>query len=320
MIARTLIATMASFAVALGMGSTSAASLSTSSSTTFHTIVVDGVNIFYREAGPKDAPTLLLLHGFPSSSRMFETLFPLLAENYHLVAPDYPGFGLSDSPPPSQYAYTFDHIANTVDHFAEALKLGRYSLYLQDYGGPVGFRLALAHPDRINAIIIQNAVASEDGLGPAWDARKAFWKDRAAYEQKIIPNFLSFATTKGRHLGSSPKIDRYDPKTWADEFAHLSQPGQTQIQADLFYDYRTNVAAYPAWQEWMRRHRPPMLVVWGKYDPSFAVGGATAYQRDVPDTEVHILDAGHFALDEKVDEIAALILAFLDKHAMTDAQ
>lgn len=226
---RTLIATVASLAVALGMGSASAASLSTSSSTTFHTVAVDGVDIFYREAGPKDAPTLLLLHGFPSSSRMFETLIPLLAEKYHLVAPDYPGFGLSDSPPPSQYAYTFDHIATTVDHFTEALKLSRHSLYLQDYGGPVGFRLALTHPDRIKTIIIQNAVASEDGLGPAWDVRKAYWKDRAAYEQKIIPNFLSFATTKGRHLGSSPNIDRYDPNTWTDEFAHLSQPGQTQI-------------------------------------------------------------------------------------------
>jgi pimeloyl-ACP methyl ester carboxylesterase len=303
-------------AVVFGAGTGSAQSFpSTSSSTTFRTVAVDGVNIFYREAGPKDAPTLLLLHGFPSSSRMFEALIPLLADKYHLVAPDYPGFGLSDSPPPSQYAYTFDHIADTVDHFTEAMKLTRYSLYLQDYGGPVGFRLALAHPERVNAIIIQNAVASEEGLGPAWDARKAFWKDRAAHESTLIPNFLSFATTRGRHVGSSPNIDRYDPNQWLDEFAHLSQPGQTQIQADLFYDYRTNVAAYPAWQAWMRQHRPPMLVVWGKYDPSFAVGGATAYQRDVPGAEVHMLDAGHFALDEKVDEIAALMRVFLDKHA-----
>src|SRR5271166_3190569 len=313
---RTLIATVASLAVALGMGSASAASLSTSSSTTFHTVAVDGVDIFYREAGPKDAPTLLLLHGFPSSSRMFETLIPLLAEKYHLVAPDYPGFGLSDSPPPSQYAYTFDHIATTVDHFTEALKLSRYSLYLQDYGGPVGFRLALTHPDRIKTIIIQNAVASEDGLGPAWDVRKAYWKDRAAYEQKVIPNFLSFEVTKGRHLGSSPNIDRYDPHLWIDEFAHLSQPGQYQIQSDLFYDYQTNVASYPAWQQWMRNTQPPMLVVWGKYDPSFAIGGAPAYKRDVPAAEVHILDAGHFALDEKADEIAALIRNFLAKQKL----
>jgi len=184
---------------------------------------------------------------------------------------------------------------------------------MQDYGGPVGFRLALAHPERVKAMIIQNAVASEDGLGPAWDERKAYWKDRVGNEDKVIPNFLSYKTTKMRHIGKSPNVDRYDPDTWTDEFAHLSQPGQNKIQADLFYDYRTTVAAYPTWQAWMREHKPPMLVVWGKYDPSFAVGGATAYQRDVASAEIHILDAGHFALDEKVDEIAALIRTFLEK-------
>ena len=287
---------------------------SISSSTTYHTISVDGVNVFYREAGPKDAPTLLLLHGFPSSSGMFATLIPLLADKFHVVAPDYPGFGLSEAPAPSRYTYTFDNIAATVTHFTEALSLSRYSLYVQDYGGPIGFRLALAHPERINAIVVQNAVANEDGLGPAWIERKAFWKDRAAYESKVIPNFLSFATTRLRHLGTSPNPDRYDPNTWTDEFTHLSAPGQYQIQSDLFYDYRTNVAAYPAWQAWMRQRQPPMLVLWGKYDPSFAVAGAAAYQRDVPGAEVHVLDAGHFALDEKTDEIAVLMRAFLDKH------
>lgn len=287
---------------------------SISSTTTYHTISIDRVNVFYREAGPKDAPTLLLLHGFPSSSGMFATLIPLLADKYHVVAPDYPGFGLSEAPPPSRYTYTFDNIATTVTHFTEALKLSRYSLYVQDYGGPIGFRLALAHPERINSIIVQNAVANEDGLGPAWNERKAFWKDRAAYESTAIPNFLSFATTRLRHLGTSPNPDRYDPNTWTDEFTHLAAPGQSQIQADLFYDYRNNVAAYPAWQAWMRQRQPPMLIVWGKYDPSFAVAGAAAYQRDVPGAEVHILDAGHFALDEKVDEIAVLMRAFLDKH------
>ncbi len=298
------------------VGASAQTSVSTSSSTTYHTLKVSGTDIFYREAGSKDAPTLLLLHGFPSSSSMFATLIPLLADKYHLVAPDYPGFGLSGSASPSQYAYTFDHLANTVEKLTEALNLSHYSLYLQDYGGPVGFRLALAHPERVEAIIIQNAVASEDGLGPAWDVRKAFWKDRSTYEQKVIPAFLSFEVTKGRHLGSSPNIDRYDPHLWIDEFAHLSQPGQYEIQSDLFYDYQTNVASYPAWQEWMRKAQPPMLVVWGKYDPSFAIGGAPAYKRDVPAAEIHILDAGHFALDEKADEIAQLMRGFLGKQKL----
>jgi pimeloyl-ACP methyl ester carboxylesterase len=286
---------------------------SVSATTTYHTAEVDGLRVFYREAGPKDAPTLLLLHGFPSSSAMFATLMPLLADRYHVVAPDYPGFGLSDAPPPSQYVYTFDHIAETVDHLLGQLGLTRYTLYMQDYGGPVGMRLALAHPERVRAMVIQNAVASEDGLGPAWDIRRKFWGDRAAYEGQVIPAFLSLATTQGRHIGSSPNADRYDPNEWLNEFAHLSQPGQQAIQSDLFYDYQTNVAAYPAWQTWLRAHTPPMLVVWGRWDPSFAVGGAAAYQRDVPAAEVHILDAGHFALDEKVDEIAALMRSFLAK-------
>jgi pimeloyl-ACP methyl ester carboxylesterase len=294
------------------------AAISTSSSTTYHTLKVDGIDIFYREAGRKDAPTFLLLHGFPSSSSQFATLIPLLADKYHLVAPDYPGFGLSDSPPPSQYAYTFEHITNTVEKFTEALNLSHFSLYLQDYGGPVGFRLALAHPERVEAIIIQNAIAFDDGLAPVWESRKAFWKDRATYEQKVIPNFLSFEVTKRRHLGSSPNIDRYDPHLWIDEFARLSQPGQYQIQSDLFYDYQTNVASYPAWHEWMRKIQPPMLVMWGKYDPAFTIDGsaAYAYQREVPGAEVHILDAGHFALDEKVDEIAVLIGDFLSKQKL----
>ena len=176
---------------------------SISTTTTYHTVTVDGLKIFYREAGPKDAPTILLLHGYPSSSRMFATLIPLLADRYHLVAPDYPGFGESDAPPASQFHYTFDHLAEVVDHFTQQLNLNSYVLYQQDYGGPVGMRLAVGHPERVRAIIVQTAVAHEDGLGPAWDIRKAFWKDRAAYEDKIIPGFVSEAGAKMRHLGSS---------------------------------------------------------------------------------------------------------------------
>lgn len=289
---------------------------SISSTTTYHTVTVDGLKIFYREAGPKDAPTILLLHGYPSSSRMFATLIPLLADRYHLVAPDYPGFGESDAPPAAQFHYTFDHLAEVVDHFTQQLGLTSYVLYQQDYGGPIGMRLAVAHPERVRAIIVQNAVAHEDGLGPAWDIRKAFWKDRAAYEEKVIPGFISLAGSKMRHLGSSPHPERYDPEAWEWEAAHLAEPGQRQIQSDLFYDYQTNVANYPSWQQWLKQHHPALLVLWGKYDPSFALPEAQAYKRDVPEADVHVLDAGHFALDEKVDEAAMVIRNFLAQHNM----
>lgn len=290
---------------------------STSATTTYHTVAVEGVNVFYREAGPPEAPTMLLLHGYPSSSRMFATLIPLLADRYHLVAPDYPGFGQSDAPRASEFRYTFDHLAEVVDRFTQALGLKSYVLYQQDYGGPIGMRLAMAHPERVRAIIVQNAVAHDEGLGAAWESRRAFWRDRAANEDKVIPAFISLDGAKTRHLGSSPHPERYDPKSWFGEYALLSRPGQRQIQSDLFYDYQSNVTAYPKWQAWLRQARPPLLVLWGKYDPSFALAGAQAYKRDVPAAEVHILDAGHFALDEKVDEISALIRTFLAQHLAT---
>ena len=272
------------------------------------------MRVFYREAGPPEAPTLLLLHGYPSSSRQFDGLIPLLADRYHVVAPDYPGFGRSDAPPADQFRYTFDHLAEVIGALTEALHLTSYALYLNDYGGPVGFRLALAHPERVEAFVIQNAVSHEEGLGPAWEVRRAFWKDRAALEDKVIPGFVSLEGCKARHVGTSPHPERYDPDTWSDKYTLLSRPGERQIQSDLFYDYQTNVASYPKWQAWMREHQPPMLVVWGRYDPSFTVAGANAYKRDVPDAEVHILDAGHFALDEGLEEIAALMRDFLAAH------
>jgi len=312
MLACALIVSAAAFAFAAG--ATKAQTVASDSSmTTYRFVRVDGLKIFYREAGPKDAPTILMLHGYPSSSRMFATLIPLLADRYHLVAPDYPGFGESDAPPASEFAYTFDHLAKVVGDFTNVVGLREYVLCQQDYGGPIGMRLAVAHPERVRAIIVQNAVAHEEGLGPAWDIRKAFWKDRAAHEDKVIPGFTSLEGAKVRHLGSSPHPERHDPETWEWEAALLSRPGQRQIQSDLFFDYRTNVAAYPSWQAWLKEHRPPPLFLWGKYDPSFALAGAEAYRRDVPDADVHILDAGHFALDEKVDEAAALIRDFLAK-------
>jgi pimeloyl-ACP methyl ester carboxylesterase len=276
----------------------------------YRTTRVDGLDIFYREAGPKDAPTILLLHGLPSSSRMFETLLTRLSDRYHLVAPDYPGFGHSDWPDPKTFAYTFDHYAQIMDHFTEALGLSHYTLYMQDYGGPVGFRMALAHSDRIEALIVQDAVAHNEGLGENWKTRRAFWADRVAFEDKLRTNLLSLATTRTRHVGSDPDVEHYDPDLWADEYHFLNQPGQADIQSDLFYDYRTNVDAYPQWQAWLREKQPRLLVIWGKYDLSFDLSEPEAYRRDVPNAQVHVLDAGHFALDTAADEIAALVRAF----------
>jgi pimeloyl-ACP methyl ester carboxylesterase len=288
--------------------------------TFYRTANIDGLSIFYREAGPKGAPTLLLLHGLPSSSRMFEPLFARLSDRYHLVAPDYPGFGHSDWPDPKLFAYTFDHCAEIMNHFTEALGLSRYVLYMQDYGGPVGFRMALAHPDRIRALIVQNAVAHNEGLGAIWKTRRAFWADRAANESALRTNLLSLATTRTRHVGSDPSVGRYDPDLWTDEFAFLSQPVQAQIQSDLFYDYRTNVDAYPKWQAWMRERQPRLLVIWGKFDPSFDLSEPESYRRDLPKAEVHLLDAGHFALDTAADEIAPLVHAFVDASTNTIVQ
>jgi pimeloyl-ACP methyl ester carboxylesterase len=278
--------------------------------TSYRTIQIDGLSISYREAGAKDAPVLLLLHGLPSSSRMFEPLFARLSDRYRLAAPDYPGFGHSGWPDPKKFAYTFDHLAEIVNHFAEALGLSRYTLYMQDYGGPVGFRMVLAHPERIEALIVQDAVAHNEGLGANWKTRRAFWADRAANENALRVNLLSLATTRTRHVGSDPHVERYDPDLWTDEFAFLSQPGQADIQSDLFYDYRTNVEAYPKWQAWMRERQPRLLVLWGKYESSFDPSEPEAYRRDVPNAQVHILDGGHFALDTASDEIAALVRGF----------
>ena len=277
----------------------------------YTTVDVDGLHIFYREAGPRDTPVLLLLHGFPSSSRMYETLFAPLADRYRLIAPDYPGFGYSTALPPGEFVYTFDRLAEVITRFADRLELDRFALFVQDYGGPVGFRIAQAQPERIRGIIVQNAVAHEEGLGPLWNTRKAFWADRSRHETALRANLLSFDATRLRHVGHTAHPERYDPDAWHDEFAFLSSPGQIDIQTELFYDYRTNVERYPQWQQYLREHQPPMLVVWGKYDPSFSIEGAHAYRRDVPEAQVHLLEAGHFALDEACDEVAAHTRRFL---------
>ena len=285
---------------------------SNSATTTYHNVIVDGTKIFYREAGPKDAPTIVLLHGYPSSSREFDTLIPLLATRYHLLAPDFPGFGHSDAPAPALYAYTFDHLAETTSNFLEQLHVSRYSLYLHDYGGPIGFRLALAHPERVQALVIQNANVYKEGLGPKWAVIGQYWVDRKAHPE-VLDTFMSLAAAEQRHTVGTSHPELYNPDTWTDEYAYLSKLGQKEIQGDLLYDYQANIASYPVWQAWLKKYQPKTLVVWGKNDPSFIAAGAAAFKKDLPNADIHLLDAGHFALDEQADEIARLILSFLKK-------
>ena len=277
----------------------------------YRSLDVGGLSIFYREAGPPGAPVLLLLHGLPSSSRMYEPLLTRLSDRFRLIAPDYPGFGHSASPAPEDFSYTFDHLAEVMIQFTERLELSRYSLFMQDYGGPVGFRMTTVHPERVTLLIVQNAVAHDTGLGQAWRARRAFWADRATHEPAMRQSLLSLEATRRRHVGHDPDVERYDPDLWTDEFAFLSRPGQAEIQSELFYDYRNNVAAYPRWQDWMRKAQPRLLVLWGEYDPSFDISEPEAYRQDVPDAEIHVLEAGHFALDTAADQIATHVRDFL---------
>jgi len=300
-------------ATPLRAGQTVTPGIPASRAITYRTVTVNGLNIFYREAGPSKAPTILLLHGFPSSSRMFDRLMPLLADRYHLIAPDYPGFGNSEAPPPDQFTYTFDALADVVGAFTETIHLDRYALYLQNYGGPIGYRVAVAHPERVTALIIQNAIAHEEGLGRLQAVRKGFWADRPANEAKYRAGLASTDVARLRHVSGSPHPERYDPDLWTDEVAFLARPGEADIQSDLFYDFRNNLAAFPAWQSWLRKRQPPTLVVWGRYDPVFDVAEVEALKRDVPRAEVHLLDAGHFALDESLGDVAALMRNFLGR-------
>lgn len=274
-------------------------------------MTVEGIRLFYREAGPLDAPVIVLLHGFPSSSRMFGALFPLLSSKFHLIAPDFPGFGHSDAPSPANFPYTFDHLADCIRKLLAQLNISRYALYLQDYGGPVGFRLAVLNPEHVTALIIQNAVAHVEGLSEAWAIRKAWWLDREAHEQKIREALLSAQVAQQRHLAGVSRPELIDPDTWSQEHAFLMRPGMAGIQLDLAFDYQSNVAAYPQWQAYLRDSRPPTLVVWGKNDPLFTVAGALAFSREMPDTETHLLNASHFALDEEPVLIGDLVRHFL---------
>ena len=282
----------------------------------YRTVVVEDLNIFYREAGPKDAPTFLLLHGFPTSSQMFRNLIPALADKYHVIAPDYPGFGHSAMPPREKYAYTFDNLAKTVDEFTEKLGLTRYALYVQDYGAPVGYRLALAHPERITAIVVQNGNAYDEGLdSDFWKPLKAYWKEpnNRARRDALRP-FLKYDATRWQYTNGVKKLELISPDGPAHDQFLLGREGNDEIQLDLFLSYGSNPPLYPKWQAYFREHQPPVLIAWGKNDQVFPAAGAEPYKRDLKNLEYHLLDAGHFALETNGDEIAGLIRGFLGKH------
>lgn len=316
---RFVVSLMLAAAIALPIGTASASPAKPAASTQksvvtthYRTATIDGVKMFYREAGPADGPVVLLLHGFPTSSHMFRNLIPLLADKYRVIAPDYPGFGESDSPDRSKFAYTFGRYADMVDTLMGQLKASKYTMYVMDYGAPVGFRLALKHPDRVSGMIVQNGNAYDEGLREFWDPIKAYWADGSEQHRKALLTLFKLETTKFQYTDGVKDLSRISPDNWVHDQALLDRPGNNDIQLDLFYDYRTNVPLYPAFQKFFRERKPPTIVIWGKNDKIFPEPGAHPYRRDLPNAEFHILDTGHFALEDKLDEMAPLIRTFLD--------
>ncbi len=281
--------------------------------TNYRAASVDGLKVFYREAGDPKAPTVLLLHGFPTSSHMYRELIPALADHHHIVAPDLPGFGYSDAPARAAFAYTFDHLAEVIERFTEVIGLKRYAIYVFDYGAPVGLRLALRHPERITAVISQNGNAYLEGLSEGWNPIQAYWKNPSAENRAALRAFLKPETTQWQYTHGVSNPERLSPDAWTLDSALLARAGNDEIQLDLFGDYQSNVALYPKFQEYFRMHRPPLLAVWGRNDPFFLPAGAQAFRRDNPDAEVHLLDTGHFALESHAPEIAAIIREFLSR-------
>jgi len=278
----------------------------------YKTLTIEGQEIFYREAGSPDKPTLLLLHGYPTSSFMFRNLMIALGEKYHLVAPDYPGFGNSSMPLVDEFEYTFDHMADIVDQFIVAKGLEKYSIYLMDYGAPVGYRIAARHPEKVQALLVQNGNAYEEGLSPFWEPIKAFWADPENEEKrKVVASMLSLEGTKWQYLTGVRDTSRISPDTWVHDQSKLDRPGNADIQMAMFYSYRTNLGRYPEWHNYFRTYQPPTLITWGGNDEIFPASGAKAYLKDLPNAELHILDTGHFALEEDGTKIAALIDRFL---------
>jgi pimeloyl-ACP methyl ester carboxylesterase len=281
--------------------------------TSFKKVEVDGFNMFCREAGPRDAPILLLLHGFPSAGHMFRDLIPQLSDRFRLIAPDLPGFGQSDMPDRATFRYSFDNMAGIVDRFTEVIGLARYAIYVFDYGAPTGFRLAVRHPERITGIISQNGNAYLEGLSDGWKPIRAYWEDASEANRKALRPFLSPETTLWQYTHGVADTSLVSPDGYSLDNFYLARPGADEVQLDLFGDYKSNVALYPEFQAYFRKHKPPFLAAWGKNDPFFLPPGAEAFKRDIPDAQVHFLDTGHFALETHSAEIAAMIRKLLDR-------
>jgi len=280
----------------------------------YKTVTIYGLDIFYREAGSPDDPTILLLHGFPTSSHMFRNLISVLSDRFHLVAPDYPGFGNSSMPRVDEFEYTFDRLSQIIEKFTDRLGLERYSLYVMDYGAPVGFRLAVKHPERVETLIVQNGNAYEEGLGDSWIPIKAYWENKTSENAEQLRKWLTPAVTRMQYTQGVRNPEAISPDNWNMDQPLLDRPGNADIQLALFYDYRTNVRLYPQWQEYFRNYQPPTLIVWGKNDKIFPAEGAHPYKRDLKNIEFHILDTGHFALEEEGERIAQLMTCFMAKH------
>jgi pimeloyl-ACP methyl ester carboxylesterase len=279
----------------------------------YQTVRVNDLNIFYRQAGNRDKPTVLLLHGFPTSSHMFRNLIPILAEDYHVVAPDFPGFGQTDLPDHKQFSYSFSNLADVIGKFTEAIGLKRFAIYIFDYGAPVGLRLALKHPERIAAIISQNGNAYVEGLSDGWNPIRAFWKEPSQKNRDALRSMLTPQGTEFQYVHGVPDKSMVSPDGRSLDDFYLARPGAHEAQLDLFLDYAKNVEMYPEFQGFFRKHKPPLLAIWGKNDPFFLPAGAEAYKRDIPNAEVQFLDTGHFALETHYAEIGAAILKFLKK-------
>lgn len=279
----------------------------------YRTADVNGLKVFYREAGASTAPKLLLLHGFPSAGHMFRDLIPLLADRFHLIAPDLPGFGQTDMPARSEFTYTFDNLANVIDRFTEVVGFDHFAVYVFDYGAPTGFRLAVKHPERITALISQNGNAYEEGLSEGWNPIRAYWQDASQANREALRQFLSPQTTRWQYLHGVPDEAMVSPDGIALDNFYLARPGADEVQLDLFGDYKSNVTLYPTFQQHFRTHQPPFLAVWGKNDPFFLPAGAEAFKRDLPNAEIHFFDTGHFALETHAEAIATAIRNFLGR-------